>query len=69
MSEALTRVERCCFRIHGEAGGILKMSGTAPAGQKYQTAERSEKSAEQIKRGEEITILLVLCIYKGLDEY
>lgn len=45
------------------------MSGTAPAGQKYQTVERSEKSAEQIKRGEEITILLVLCIYKGLDEY
>ena len=28
------------------------MSGTAPAGQKYQTVERSEKSAEQITRGE-----------------
>lgn len=30
------------------------MGGTAPAGQEYQTVERSEKSAEQIKRGEKI---------------
>ena len=30
------------------------MGGTAPGGQKYQTVERSEKSAEGIKTGEEI---------------